>query len=73
MQTRSQCFYSAVMTNSKLEYCYSSGILSLSVVKFSFFTVVFLITLLLANLTFFLSENSKLDYCYSNGILSLPS
>ena len=34
----SQCFYSVVMSNSKLGYCYSSGILSLSVIKFSFYT-----------------------------------
>ena len=40
---------------SKLDYCYSSGILSLSVIKFSFYTVLFLISLLLAVLTFFLS------------------
>ena len=48
MQMRSQCFYSAVMANSKQGYCYSSGILSLSVIKFSFLTVVFLISLPLA-------------------------
>ena len=48
MQMRSQCFYSVVMANSKLGYCYSKGILSLSVIKCSFYTVVFLISLLLA-------------------------
>ena len=55
MQMPSHCFNSAVMENLKLYYCYSSGILSLSVRNFSFYTVVFFIYLLLAILTLFLS------------------
>ena len=38
MQMRSQCFYSVVMTNSKLDYCHSGGILSLSVIIFFSFS-----------------------------------
>ena len=52
MQMRSQCFYSVVMTNSKLDYCHSGGILSLSN---NFFLFAFMISLLLSIFAFFSS------------------
>ena len=58
MQMRSQCFYSVVMTNSKLDYCHSGGILSLSVIIF--FLLAFMISLLLSIFAFlFLLQDNK--------------
>ena len=59
MQMRSRCFYSVVMTNSKLDYCHSGVILSLSVIYFFSFSFYVLFPFIDFYVFLFLLQDNK--------------